>query len=472
LVEIDESAAMALHKLLGAGFLSGAGISERYSRDWSGDYAGKPAVVLRPANVDEAAASVRICRDAGLSIIPQGGHTGLVGGATPDTDRQVVLSLERMNRIRDIDPVGMTMTVEAGCILQDIKNAAANVGCFFPLSLGAQGSCQIGGNISTNAGGLNVLRYGMMRSSILGLEAVLPDGRVFRDLRRLRKNNTGFDLKQLFVGTEGTLGIVTAATLKLHPYPRRIETVWLACDSVERVMELYAFFQREAGDLLSAFELISSDCLELALELHQNSPLAGEVADHPAHALIEISSTGGPELRDWAEGLVVQAFERGLATTGLMAQSTAQASSFWRIRELMVEAQQKRGLHLRTDVSVPIPAIAAFVAKVKEALTSALPGLLVLSYGHVGDGNVHINALPPPGMSGADFKPWIAVLTERLNAIVDIFEGSISAEHGIGIAKRAAFAARLAEVDRDLMHAIKGLLDPRGILSPRRLLPS
>jgi FAD/FMN-containing dehydrogenase len=218
LVEIDESAAMALHKLLGAGFLSGAGISERYSRDWSGDYAGKPAV-------DEAAASMRICRDAGLSIIPQGGHTGLVGGATPDIDRQVVLSLERMNRIRDIDPVGMTMTVEAGCILQDIKNAAANVGCFFPLSLGAQGSCQIGGNISTNAGGLNVLRYGMMRSSILGLEAVLPDGRVFRDLRRLRKNNTGFDLKQLFVGTEGTLGIVTAATLKLHPSPRRIETV-------------------------------------------------------------------------------------------------------------------------------------------------------------------------------------------------------------------------------------------------------
>jgi FAD/FMN-containing dehydrogenase len=450
--------------------LSGPENTERYARDWSGDYSCQPLCVLRPQTVRKVVDVVRICAEAGLPIIPQGGHTGLVGGGTPDSPHQVVLSLERMDKVRAVDPLSMTMTVEAGCILQNAKDAAAERGCLLPLSLGAQGSCQIGGNLSTNAGGLNVLRYGMMRQSVLGLEAVLADGRIFSDLRALRKNNTGIDLKQLFIGSEGTLGIITAATLRLFPQPRWVETLWLSAESITSVMGLYELFQREAGDFLSAFELITTPCLELALELDPSAAVSRDLADHSAHALIEVSSSGGPELRPWLEGLIAEAFDRGLATDGLMAQSTAQAKSLWRIRELMVEAQQKRGIHLRTDVSVPIAAIAAFIVEVTEELTSALPGVLVLSYGHIGDGNVHVNAMPPADMQGLAFGSWVPRLTACVNGVVDRYGGSISAEHGIGISKRAALSARLPTTDQDLMRAIKRSMDPSGLLSPGRIL--
>src|SRR3712207_5522168 len=264
MTKIQQDPLSQLRKVLGsAGLLLGNDATERYSRDWSGDYHCTPSAVLRPSTTVEVSASLRICRDAGLTVIPQGGHTGLVGGGTPNSEDQVVLSLERMNRIRAVDPLGMTMTVEAGCILQDIKDAAEAQGCLLPLTLGAQGSCQIGGNIATNAGGLNVLRYGMMRNLVLGLEAVLADGRVFSDLRALRKNNTGLDLKQLFIGTEGTLGIVTAAALRLYPQPRWVETLWLSAESIEGVLELYRRCRAEAGELLSAFELITAPCLDL-----------------------------------------------------------------------------------------------------------------------------------------------------------------------------------------------------------------
>jgi FAD/FMN-containing dehydrogenase len=466
-----DSAIATLTNLLGEqGVLTGASITDRYSRDWSGDYACQPAVVLRPSDTDGVAGAVRICRELGLAIIPQGGHTGLVGGGTPDKPDQIVLSLERMNRVRALDPLGMTMVVEAGCVLQTAKDAALAQGCLLPLALGAQGSCQIGGNIATNAGGLNVLRYGMMRNAVLGLEAVLAGGQVFSDLRALRKNNTGLDLKQLFIGTEGTLGIVTAAALRLSPQPRWVETLWLSADSIEGVLELYRRCRAEAGELLSAFELITAPCLDLALEIDPTSPLPDDVASQQAHALIEIASSGGPDLRPWVEELVTALFEEGLATTGLMAHSTAQAASLWRLREIMVEAQQRRGVHLRTDVSVPISAIAAFARRVDEVLTQTLPGLEVLSYGHIGDGNLHVNALPPAHLQGAAFRPWLAPLTERVNEVVDMFGGSISAEHGIGIAKRTALDARLSPVERQLMRAIKDSLDPAGLLSPGRIL--
>ncbi|WP_205790108.1 FAD-binding oxidoreductase [Microvirga makkahensis] len=460
-----------LGEVLGpSGLLVGTDITERYSRDWSGDYHCAPSAVLRPSTVDEVAGALRICRDAGLSVIPQGGHTGLVGGGTPDCAAQLVLSLERLNRIRAIDPLGMTMTVEAGCILQDVKDAAAAQGVLFPLALGAQGSCQIGGNIATNAGGLNVLRYGMMRRSVLGLEVVLPDGRILSDLRALHKNNTGLDLKQLFVGTEGTLGVITAATLRLYPQPKHIETVWLCCNSVDRVMDLYALFQHEAGDFLSAFELITAPCLELAFELDDHQSISKETAQYPAHALVEISSSGGPDLKEWVEDLIAVAFERDLAADGFMAQSDTQAKSFWRIRELMVEAQQRRGLHLRSDVSVPISSMAPFIAKVTEVLSAELPGLNVLSYGHVGDGNVHVNALPPEGLTGSSFQPYLPLLVEKLNEVVDSFDGSISAEHGIGLSKRAALDSRLQGPQRELVRAVKQLLDPTDCLAPGRIL--
>jgi FAD/FMN-containing dehydrogenase len=468
---IEKEVSADLRNLLGPrGLLVGADITERYTRDWSGDFSCIPLAVLRPANTAEVAEALRLCRSAGLRVVPQGGHTGLVGGGTPDAPDQVVLSLELLNHIRSIDPLGMTITVESGCILQDIKDAAHEQGCLFPLTLGAQGSCQIGGNIATNAGGLNVLRYGMTRRSVLGLEVVLPDGELLSDLRPLHKNNTGLDLKQLFIGSEGTLGVITAATLKLYPRPRHVETVWIACESVAAVMEVYALFQREAGEMLSAFELITAPCLELAFDLDPGASLLRHLAGYPAHALVELSSSGGPPLKDWVENLTGSAFVKELAVDGVIAQSEAHARQFWRVREMMVEAQQRRGLHLRSDVSVPISSIAAFIDAVGDALSIELPGLLVLSYGHVGDGNVHVNALPPPGMDAAGFRPWLGSLTSRLNDVVDTFGGSISAEHGIGLSKRAALDARLNEVEREIMRAMKRLFDPMQMLSPGRVL--
>jgi len=444
-------------------------IPERYLRDWSGDYAGEPVAVIRPGNVDETASAIKLCAQSGLAVIPQGGHTGLVGGATANAAGQVILSLERLNRIRTVDPVGMHMVVEAGCVLQNAKDSASEHGCLFPLALGAQGSCQIGGNVATNAGGLNVLRYGVMRNLVLGVEAVLPDGSVFSDLRPLRKNNTGLDLKQLFIGTEGTLGVVTAAVLKLFPQPRWVETLWLSGRSVEDIMVLYERFQRAGGEFLSAFELITAPCLQLALTLDGHAENWKDVAAYPAHALIEFSASGGPDLKPWVETLASAVFEEGLATSGLHAQSAEQARSMWRIRELMVEAQQKRGLHLRTDVSVPIASMAAFIARADSALTSALPGVEVLSYGHVGDGNVHVNALRPAGMDESTFRPALATLTEVINELVDTYGGSISAEHGIGLSKRAALETRLSSVERVLMERIKHAIDPASVMSPGRI---
>jgi len=465
--------AARLGALLGAQqVFAGDAVPERYCRDWSGDYAGVPLAVIRPANADEVAAALRLCAAAGVGVIPQGGHTGLVGGGTADAGhRQVVLSLERMNRIRSVDPLGMSMVVEAGCVLQAVKDAADECGYLFPLALGAQGSCQIGGNLSTNAGGVNVLRYGMMRNLVLGVEAVLPDGRVFSDLRALRKNNTGLDLKQLFIGAEGTLGVVTAATLKLFPKPRWVETLWLSAGSVDAIMAIYGRLQREGGELLSAFELITAPCLALALELDPNPQAWRALAAHPAHALIEFSASGGPDLGPWVGTLVADLLDAGLALDGLHAQSGAQAAAMWRIRERMVEAQQRRGKHLRTDVSVPIAAMAELVARFEAAAAAALPGAQPLSYGHVGDGNAHLNVLPPPGLDAAAAADWIPRLTGIVNELVDDYGGSISAEHGIGLSKRAAFEARVPAVQRELMERIKTAFDPAALLSPERILP-
>jgi len=470
----ERAAADAARKLsarLGAlNVLVGADIPERYSRDWSGDHAGAPAMVLRPADTAGVAEAVRVCAAHGVDVIPQGGHTGLVGGATPDTPGQAVLSLERLDRVRGVDAVAMTMEVEAGCILHAAKEAAAAHGCLLPLALGAQGSCQIGGNVATNAGGLNVLRYGMARAMVLGLEVVLADGSVHSDLRALRKNNTGLDLKQLFIGTEGTLGIVTAATLRLQPRPNHVETLWLCADGVADAMALYEAIRREAGELLSAFELMTGPCLPLAAELDPAIPFLGEVEGFAAHVLVEISSSGGPELRSWVEDLVAGLFERGLAQGGLMAQTGAQTDAMWRVRELIVEAQQRRGVHLRTDVSVPISAIAPFTGAATQALEEALPGIEVVAYGHAGDGNMHVVALPPQGMPQQDFAARLDALSACVNDAVDRFGGSISAEHGIGLAKRGALERRLSPVDRRLKLAIKSVLDPQARLSPGRIL--
>jgi FAD/FMN-containing dehydrogenase len=442
----------------------------RYCHDWSGDMSGRPRCVIRPGDAEQVAQAVAICAEHGVKLVPQGGHTGLVGGAVPSDDgTEVILSLERLNRVRAVDSLNFSLVAEAGCVLQAVRDAAEARDLMFPLSLGAQGSCQIGGNVATNAGGINVLRYGMTRDLVLGLEVVLPDGRLWNGLRSLRKDNTGYDLKQLFIGAEGTLGIVTAAALKLFPRPTQVHTALLGVASAEAAMALFASARRELCDLLSAFELMLRPCLDLTFRAipEMREPLATPA---PAYVLLEASASGLVDLAGPVEQFLADCLETGKIVDGVVATSRAQAQSFWAIRERLVEAQHLRGRHLRTDVSVPVSDIARFIAAADTRLAAALPHAEPIVYGHVGDGNVHYNVLAQPGLNEADAR----LLFEQAETIifeeVDRLGGSISAEHGIGRTKRAKFEKRLGEVDADLMRGIRTLLDPSAILSPHRLI--
>jgi FAD/FMN-containing dehydrogenase len=441
----------------------------RYERDWSGDHIGRARIVVRPRSTADVQEVVRCCAAMRVPVIPQGGHTGLVGGGTPaDTGCEVVVSLERMNRIRSIDAAGFSMVAEAGCILAAVQEAARAQDLYFPLSLSAEGSCQIGGNIATNAGGINVLRYGMTRELVLGLEVVLPDGRLFEGLGGLRKDNTGYDLKQLFIGAEGTLGIVTAASLKLHPRPTQVETALLGLPSLTSAVELFAQARRDMGDLLSAFELMPRACIELALEVATD--LRDPFDPAPVYILLEAATGGLVELRPILERFLERAVEAGHVLDGVVAASTAQARDFWRLREGLIEAQVRRGRHLRTDVSIPISATPAFIERTEAALLASAPDCLPLAYGHLGDGNIHLNVVPPPGLPPERINPFL----QRCEAIVftelDRLGGSISAEHGIGTKKRAAFLARKPALQLDLMRRIKRALDPDDLMNPGRIL--
>lgn len=461
-----------LRALLGPGqLLQEAADMARYARDWTGEWQGRPLAVVRPGSTAEVAAVLRLCHAAGQAVVPQGGNTGLVDGGVPSQDGgEIVLSLERMARIRDLDPLGFTITVEAGCILQSVIDAAAAVDCFFPLSLGARGSCQIGGNIATNAGGINVLRWGMMRDLVLGLEVVLPDGRIWDGLSTLRKDNTGYDLKQLFIGAEGTLGIVTAASLKLFPRPGQIETCLLAVPDAAAALRLFGRARRGLSDLLSAFELLTRPCLDLVFASFTDlrDPL-GTIA--PCYVLLETSAGSGLDLRPRLEAFLEATMAEGLVLDGAIAESEAQRARFWRIREDLVDAQYRVApLHLRSDVSVPLGSLAAFIAAVDAGLARAFPDMLCLAYGHVGDGNVHYNVLPGAETPAEDLAARLKACEALLFEQTASFRGSISAEHGIGRAKRRAFLAGLPEVELALMRGVKALLDPAGLLSPGRVL--
>ena len=441
----------------------------RYERDWSGDHRGRARTILRPGSTSDVQAIVRQCAAAGIPIVPQGGHTGLVGGGTPSlAGDEVVISLERMNRVRDVDPLGFSMTVEAGCILEAVQQAAEAADLYFPLSLSAQGSCQIGGNIATNAGGINVLRYGMTRDLVLGLEVVLPDGRLLEGLSGLRKDNTGYDLKQLFIGAEGTLGIVTAASLKLYPRPSQVETALLGLPSVGHAVALFSRARRDLGDLLSAFELMPRRCVELALEVMPD--LREPFEPTPIYILMEASTGGLIELRPILERFLESTIEQEHVVDGTIAANTTQARAFWRIREGLIEGQVRRGRHLRTDVSIPISAIAAFIENAERALRAYDQDCLPLSYGHIGDGNIHLNVLPPTDMPADRVLPFLYACEDIVFAEVDRLGGSISAEHGIGSKKRAAFLARKPAVHLELMKRIKRAIDPAGLMSPGRVL--
>ncbi|MGM0983251.1 MAG: FAD-binding oxidoreductase [Pseudomonadota bacterium] len=444
----------------------------RYLSDWAGDRLGMPLAVVRPASTAELAEVVTLCGEHGVAMTPQGGHSGLVAGALPASDgSELVISLERLNRIRDIDPVNFTMTVDAGCILETIKQAAAEHDCDFPLSLGAQGSCQIGGNIATNAGGLNVLRHGMMRQLVLGLEVVLPDGRVWNGLHALHKDNRGVDLKQLFLGSEGTLGMVSGAVLKLAPKAEQSRTALLGVSSVEAVIDLYVLARRGCSDLLTAFELIPRRCIELAMEA---TPSLRDPMDdaHSWYVLMEVAATGPVDLCVMLEQFLEQGMERELILDGVLASSESQSLQLWQFRESMLEGQRLRGEHLRTDISVPISAIPAFVTQATEAVMAASPDCEIIAYGHVGDGNLHFNILPPSTLEDDAKHDHLHALETTLFAVLDRFAGSISAEHGIGRTKQAAYLSRLSPLELELAQGIKTLLDPGGLMNAGRILPA
>ncbi len=452
---------------LGEGLvLTDAAEMVRYCRDWHGDVSSSAVAVIRPRTVEDVAATVRLCAELGLAIVPQGGNTGLVLGGVPDApDHQIVLSLERMNAIRAIDTDDFSAVVEAGCILSEFKDAVQEKGMFFPLSLGAQGSCRIGGNVSTNAGGINVLRYGMTRELVLGLEVVLADGTIWNGLSTLRKDNRGIDLKQLFIGAEGTLGIITAVSVKLYPNPEHVETALLGLNSLDDAIKLYRRARRECCDLMSAFEFMPPVAFTLATEAIPDlkMPIAG---DYAAYVLMEISGSGLVDTSDLMSRFLEGVMEDGLVLDGVIASSRAQAQSLWMFREGMNEGQALRGAHMRTDISVPLSRLAEFVAEAEAELAKDLPECLAVSYGHVGDGNVHLNVLPPNGSTREERDHYIYKAKVIVNAVLDRYAGSISAEHGIGRLKRGDFESRLGPVQREMIERLKAAFDPELRMNP------
>lgn len=438
----------------------------RYCRDWHGDVTSNAVAVLRPRSTQGVSDAVRACRELGLAIVPQGGNTGLVLGGIPDRpESQVVLSLDRMTNLRTVDADDFSAVVEAGCILSELKDRVAEKGMYFPLALGAQGSCRIGGNVSTNAGGINVLRYGMTRELVLGLEVVLPDGTIYDGLSTLRKDNRGIDLKQMFIGAEGTLGIITAVSIKLMPYPDQTATALLGLNSLNDVIALYRRARRDCCDLMSAFEFMPPLAFTLAREAIPDLPLAIS-GDYPAYVLMEISGSGLVDIADLMERFLEGVMAEELVLDGVIAASQTQARNLWLIREGMNEGQAKRGAHMRTDISVPLSRLADFVHEAEAAVTHALPDCVSVSYGHVGDGNVHLNVLPPSGLSKDEANAMIYKAKLVVNEVVDRYRGSISAEHGIGRLKRPDFEERLPAPQRALLTALKNAIDPEGIMNP------
>jgi len=443
-----------------------------------GNYRGATSLAVCPANTEETAAVVKLLYEAGVAIVPQGGNTGLCGGAVPaESGEQVILSLRRLNRVRAVDPLNFTITVEAGCILSEVQAAAAAADRLFPLSLAAEGSCQIGGNLATNAGGTQVLRYGNARELVLGLEVVLPDGQVLNMLRGLRKDNTGYDLKHLFCGAEGTLGIITAAVLKLFPRPRAQVTALLAVRDLAAAIELLGRARSETGDAVTAFEFISRRALDFVLRHIPGTrdPLSER---HECYVLLDATSTAEPvpgerpgqELWTRVSALLEKGSEDGLVLDAALAQSASQGLELWKLRESVPDAQKPEGASLKHDVAVPVSRVAEFVQKATEAVEAALPGVRVCAFGHVGDGNIHFNLTQP---EGADRKAFLAE-RDRIAHIVDelvmSMDGSFSAEHGIGRLKRAELVEYRSAVEVDLMRRIKAALDPKGLMNPGKVL--
>ena len=443
-----------------------------WEQDWRKRAHGRALAVVRPGNTAEVAAVVKACAAAGTAIVPQGGNTGLVVGGVPDdSGTQVLLSLTRLNRVRAIDDANLTMTVDAGCVLQNLQTAASDAGFLFPLSLAAEGSCTIGGNLATNAGGTQVLRYGNTRDLCLGLEVVTAQGEVWDGLSGLRKDNTGYDLRDLFVGSEGTLGIITAATLKLYPQPAAKLTAWAAVPSMQAAVDLLGLAQQRLAAGLTGFEVMGQFALslvgkhfpQLRVPLWQETPycvlLENSDFESEAHA------------RGLFESLLETAFEQGTVTDAVVAENLTQAKGLWHIRESIPLAQAEEGLNIKHDISVPVSSIPAFCEATDAELQRAIPGMRLVNFGHLGDGNLHYNVQAPEGVDG---KAFLRDEEERINTLVfdavARFSGSISAEHGVGSLKRDKLPHYKNPVALGLMRAIKTALDPQGLMNPGRVI--
>ena len=441
-----------------------------YCTDWRGRYSGSALCVALPGNTGEVAAVVAACAASGIAIVPQGGNTGLCGGATP-VGGEVVVSLRRLNRIRAIDADNNSITVEAGCTLHAVREAAAVADRLFPLSLAAEGSATLGGNLSTNAGGVQVLRYGNARDLTLGLEVVLADGRVWNGLRVLRKDNTGYDLKHLFIGAEGTLGLITAATLKLFPRPRMRATAWAAVPDPAAAVRLLGRLRDAVGDNVTAFEIVDRVALDLVLRHIPNArdPLAGQPA---WQVLIELSGSGdiGDDLAATLEQALESAAEDGVIDDAALATSEAQATALWALRENVSEAQKIEGVSIKHDIAVPVSRIAEFIARADAALLAAFPAVRIVCFGHIGDGNLHYNQSRPDAQSNAEFVAQTGAVNRIVHDLVHELGGSISAEHGLGQLKREEVLRYKSETEMDLMRAVKRALDPRGLMNPGKLL--
>lgn len=437
--------------------------------EWRGRTHGKSALLMKPQTTEQVSAILTICHQTGTHIVPQGGNTGLVGAQIP-LYGEVLLSLKRMNRVRNVDALGMTLTAEAGVTLKGAQDAAAAQGFLFPLSLGSEGSCTIGGNISTNAGGNHVVRYGMMRALVLGLEVVLADGRVLPMLRTLHKDNTGYDLKQLFIGAEGTLGIVTAASLKLFARPAQMVTAFTAVPSPAAALELLGHMQARTGGLLSSFELVSRPSLELVLKNIPNTrdPLSQA---SPWYVLMEMSGGAGSSLEALAQSALEEAMARDWVSDAVVAQSETQARSFWHLRETISEAAKREGTAIKHDISVPVASIPRFIEEATALVVQKFPGARPVCFGHMGDGNLHFNFNAPPGKD-AEFSAQWDEMQLTVHDIVHHYSGSISAEHGIGEMKRDILPRYKSSEELDVMRAIKHALDPKNILNPGKTVPA
>ncbi|HRD77308.1 MAG TPA: FAD-binding oxidoreductase [Hyphomicrobiaceae bacterium] len=454
-----------------SGYLASADDMSPHEKSWRGNWEGEAALVLRPQSTDEVAALVRICHETGTAIVPQGGNTGLTYASQPGKGRtEVVISTGRMRRIRGLDLANDTIAVDAGVVLKEIQDAAAKADRLFPLSLGAEGTCQIGGNISSNAGGIQVLRYGNTRSLVLGLEVVLPDGRIWDGMRALRKDNTGYDLKQLFIGAEGTLGIITGAVLKLYPKPTDQQSAWIGIGSPEDGVALLGHMRSHLGESVTSFELLARTIIDLLLEgvPGHTDPLAER---HPWYVLMEVTGQGGPGTLEGPLAAALEgAMEKGLVRDAVIASSGEQSRKLWKMREDLAFAQQYAGGSIAHDVSVPLSRITEFIRRTDTALTARYPTIRHCCFGHVGDGNLHYNPIRPLDWTRERFAAETAAVNKIVHDIVVELGGSISAEHGIGRLRLEENLRYKSVVETDLMNMVKRALDPGNIMNPGKVV--